>query len=851
MPPHIDDNALMKRDTLLDFFADRICSTADFLEYDDGYRAYTYSYDTIRHAARQFSRRLVAAGLQPHANVIIWSENRPEWVVAMWGCWLAQCVIVPVDYRASTDLLSRVASIVEGRVVLVGNEVPVPAGDVDPWPLKDLLAPDRIDNGVPLPADRADGSTTPARLAEIIFTSGATAEPKGVQLTHQNILANIVPVEREILKYRAYGRPFFPLRFLNLLPLSHMFGQAMATFIPPILPGVTVFMHGYNPSEIVKQIRTRRISVLVCVPKMLEVLRDHLRHVLPDIGRQSDKKEHVALRWWRYRQVHRLFGMKFWAFVVGAAPLDPELEAFWSRLGFLVIQGYGLTETAPIVTLNHPFRARQGTVGTPIGGVEVKIAPDGEILVRGENVTSGYYNAPDATTAAFEDGWFHTGDIGAIDAAGRLSVRGRKKEVIVTPDGLNVFPEDVERVLLDIAGVRDAAVVGVMFDGKERVHATLVVEPGADVSTVVRQANARLEDHQKVRGFSLWPGDELPRTEGTQKLKRSDLRRWVESGASPSAAQSEEGDRSAQAIVQRLAGERKIHGDTTLEELGLSSLERIELTMALEQQFDRSIDDQSLGDASTVADLEALVTSAAASSARTESQRDQLSDFPSWNRRWPARVVRRAALATCLLPLTRIFARTTVQGLDRLASTSDPVVYAANHQSHMDGPVILAALPAERRRRVATAAAKEFFAAHFHPERYSWRQRATSSFNYYLGSLLFNVFPLPQREAGTRQAIRYLGELLSTGNSVLIFPEGRRTETGEIDRFQPGIGMIAARLQAPIIPVRIEGLDRILHQSWRMARPGQARVTFGEPLRLEGEDYEKLTRQVEDAVRSL
>ena len=350
----------MKRNTLLDFFADRITSTADFLVYDDGYRTYTYSYDEISHAARRFSQRLVAAGVQPHDKIVIWSENRPEWVVAMWGCWLAPCVIVPVDYRASPDLLARVVSIVEARIVLVGSEVPAPTGDVDPWPLKDLLTPERVDARTPLLVNHRNPPTAPAGLAEIIFTSGATAEPKGVQLTHQNILANIVPVEREILKYRTYGRPFFPLRFLNLLPLSHMFGQAMATFIPPILPGVTVFMHGYNPSEIVRQIRARRISVLVCVPKMLEVLREHLRHVAPDIFEQPLKTEHVALRWWRYRRVHRLFRVKFWAFVVGAAPLDPGLEAFWSRLGFLVIQGYGLTETAPIVTLNHPFRARQG-----------------------------------------------------------------------------------------------------------------------------------------------------------------------------------------------------------------------------------------------------------------------------------------------------------------------------------------------------------------------------------------------------------------------------------------------------------------------------------------------------------
>ena len=838
----------MKRDTLLDFFADRINSPAEFLVYDDGYRTYTYSYDEICHAARRFSQRLVAAGIQPSDKIIIWSENRPEWVVAMWGCWLASCVIVPVDYRASPDLLARVVSIVEGHVVLVGGEVPAPTGDVDPWPLKDLLVPERVAGRTPLPVHHTQASTAPGGLAEIIFTSGATAEPKGVQLTHQNILANIVPVEREIVKYRTYGRPFFPLRFLNLLPLSHMFGQAMATFIPPMLPGVTVFMHGYNPSEIVRQIRGRRISVLVCVPKMLEVLREHLRHAVPAALEPPAKTEHVALRWWRYRRVHRLFGMKFWAFVVGAAPLDPDLEAFWSRLGFLVIQGYGLTETAPIVTLNHPFRAHQGTVGTPLGGVEIKIAPDGEILVRGGNVTTGYYNAPGATAAAFEDGWFHTGDIGAIDTAGRLSVRGRKKEVIVTPEGLNVFPEDVERVLLDIDGVRDAAVVGATSDGNERVHAALVLEPGTDAARVVRNANARLEDHQSVRGYSLWPGNELPRTEGTKKLKRGDLRRWVESGGASSPARSAQGDRNAQAIVQRLAGEREIRRDTTLEELGLSSLERIELAMALEQQFDRSIDEQSLRAASTVADLEALVTSA---SALPASPTEQPSDFPSWNRRLPARVVRRVTLTTFLLPLTRMFAWTTVEGLDRLAATSDPVVYAANHQSHMDGPVILAALPAIRRRRVATAAAKEFFAPHFHPEQFSWRKRATSSLNYYLGSLLFNIFPLPQREAGTRRAIRYLGELLGDGNSVLIFPEGRRTDTGEIDRFQPGIGMIAARLRVPVIPVRIEGLDRILHQSWRMAKPGPARVAFGKPLRLEGEDYRGLAARVEAAVRSL
>ena len=259
-----------------------------------------------------------------------------------------------------------------------------------------------------------------------------------------------------------------------------MFGQAMATFVPPMLPGVVVFTRSYAPDDIVRQIKERRISVLVCVPKMLEVLRDYVIRVAPEAAEPPPAGMHWAKRWWHYRRIHRMFGFKFWAMVVGAAPLDPELEAFWGRLGFLVVQGYGLTETAPIVTLNHPLRARRGAVGKPISGVEIKIAEDGEILVRGENVTSGYYNAPEATREAFADGWFHTGDIGELDAEGRLMIRGRKKEMIVTPEGLNVFPEDVERALHEQPGVIEAAVVGAPMPGStaERVQAILILAAG-------------------------------------------------------------------------------------------------------------------------------------------------------------------------------------------------------------------------------------------------------------------------------------------------------------------------------------------------------------------------------------
>ena len=301
-------------------------------------------------------------------------------------------------------------------------------------------------------------------------------------------------------------------------------------------------------------------------------------------------KQHFVKRWWRYRRIHRLFGLKFWSFVVGAAPLEGELEAFWGELGFVVIQGYGLTETAPIVTLNHPFGTRRGSVGKAIAGVEIKIAPDGEILVRGENVTTGYFNAAEETARAFEDGWFHTGDIGEVGADGQLFIRGRKKEMIVTPEGLNVFPEDVERVVNHLPGVRESAVVGLTgAGGEERVCAVLVLDPGADPDAVVRSANGLLADHQRIRRSLVWPEPALPRTEGTRKLKRALIRDWVSSGGAPRQVQA--GTDALSALVARYAGRADLSPGTTLEELGLSSLERVELMVALEDAFSTRIDE--------------------------------------------------------------------------------------------------------------------------------------------------------------------------------------------------------------------------------------------------------------------
>jgi len=357
-------------------------------------------------------------------------------------------------------------------------------------------------------------------------------------------------------------------------------------------------------------------------------------------------------------------------------------------------------------------------------------------------------------------------------------------------------------------------------------------------------------DHQKVRAVAVWPERELPRTEGTRKLKRRELKAWLsgEHGRQTPAGSTD--SRSVASVLQRFAPGRTVTPDTTIDALGLSSLERVELMMALEEAFQVTVDESRFGAARTVADLEALTQPIDAAGPAAVAATETI-DFPSWNRTLPARALRRASLPTWILPLGRIFASVDVRGLEHLEAVDGPVIFAANHQSHLDTPVILDALPPRWRYRVAPAMAKEFFKAHFYPEQFGTKAYIQNSANYYLASLFFNAFPLPQREAGTRQTLRYIGELVGDGFSVLIFPEGKRTQKGEIGRFQPGAAMIAARLDVPIVPVRLEGVDRILHQSWKFPSRGRATVTFGAPISLRGNDYGEMARRIEAAVAKL
>jgi long-chain acyl-CoA synthetase len=834
------------RRSLLEFFDEYIRGRAVGLVYDDGYRTWAYTSAQIRSASEALADRLTAAGLRPADRIVIWSENRPEWIIAFWAALLRGIVAVPIDAGASADLVRRIAGAARPRAIFVGDDVR-PAGlpeTIELWRLRDVEWPAPRDaSGSPATPSPPHPDVGPDTVAEIVFTSGTTGEPKGVVITHGNILANIAPIEREALAYRPWLRFIQPIRFLNLLPLSHMFGQALAIFLPPVIPAAVLFMRGQNPDEVVAQIRRRRVILLIAVPRMLQLFRDRVIRLAPDCATPGPARGHWIRRRWRYRRAHGMFGLKFCGFVVGAAQLDFEMEEWWRRLGFAVVQGYGLTETAPMVAWNNPFHTKKGTVGAPLAGVDVRLAEDGEILVRGPNVAPGYFEASGRIRPMLEEGWFHTGDVGVFDQGGNLVIRGRKKDVIVTPEGLNVFPEDVERVLDATPGVRESAVIGRSADGAEYVHAVLVLRPDADPSAVLREANARLETHQRIRDYSIWPGAALPRTEAIRKLKRHEIRQWA-AGEKPPLPAQEAGTLSP--LLASYVGTRRVRPDATLDELGMTSLDRLELLSAIEERIGATLDESVVAEPHTVAELQQIVDRAAENPTAPERL-----VFPAWSRVWPARFVRNLSQTTWILPIAQLFMRIRVVGREHLEDVSGPVIFAANHQSHFDTPAVLAALPARWRRLLAVPAAKEFFDPHFFPASHGLGERLLNSGLYYLAALFFNAFPLPRTGPGTRDTVRYIGDLIERRQSILIFPEGHRSDRGEVGRFQPGVGVLASRLRVPVVPVHLEGVHRVLHRTWRWPRRDTVTVTFGRPMVLEGADYAALAKEVERAVAAL
>jgi long-chain acyl-CoA synthetase len=372
--------------TLLDFIPKiRRLGNREAIRFHNGFRTWKLTYIELYRRIAALSDHLQDRGVGQDDRLLLWGENRAEWVIAFWASLARGIQVVPLDSRSSDRFVGKIQKEVDAKVLIHGETV-----NPGSLPLEKLSFSEFEQFGEK--DDLQLVGSGPEGIVEIVYTSGTTGTPKGVVHRHRNLCANLRPFKQEINRYRKLVFPFQPIRFLNMLPLSHMFGQAAGLFIPVLLGGAVVFMRELHPGAVIETIHGQRVSVLVAVPRLLSQLQKHIEwkfHVA-DQAIRTRGMIGVAERWWRFRLVHSELGWKFWAMVVGGARLKPEIEKFWSRLGYLLIQGYGLTEASPIVAVNHPFKTKRGSVGKAIEGQQIKIADDGEILVRGESIASEY-----------------------------------------------------------------------------------------------------------------------------------------------------------------------------------------------------------------------------------------------------------------------------------------------------------------------------------------------------------------------------------------------------------------------------------------------------------------------------
>jgi long-chain acyl-CoA synthetase len=831
-----------------------------------GYRTQRWTYGDVLRAAYRFARELEARGIGKGDKVVIWGENCAEWVAAFFGCLLRGAVVVPIDKIATANFAQRVAQQVDARLC-VSSSANQLAG-IPELPLE------RLGEEI---GTRSDAPVTPPPaltrddIVQIVFTSGTTAEPRGVVISHGNILANLEPLEHEIAKYRKYERIFHPLRFLNLLPLSHVFGQFLGIFLPQLLAATVIFQDTLNPSEVLQVIKRERVSVVVAVPRLMESLKDKIVRDLEAEGRQqwftrqfaAAKDEHFAKRWCRFRSIHNRFGWKFWAFISGGAALDAETEEFWRRLSFVVVQGYGLTETTSLISLNHPFHTGRRSIGKVLEGREIKLDASSEILVRGANVAAGYWQGNELKPVLNEEGWFHTGDIGELDADGNLYFKGRKKNVIVTREGMNVYPEDLEAALRQQPEVRDAVVVGLEQGGNAEPCAVLVLRDSADPTpqqvqqpvwsgapdpqAIVKRANQELAEYQQMRRWLVWPDEDFPRTP-TQKPKTAVIQQAVQEhfiagGDGAASSQSALGDLIARITgrnVGALAPDSKLEGD-----LNLNSMDRVELMSALEDRYQVDLNQADFTRVNTVGDLERLLR-------QPQSAPHATYPYPRWAPRGPNTRIREAIYYLLTWPATLIMAHPKVVGRENLRGVEGPLLISCNHVTYIDVGFALWALPPRLRRKLAVGMLGELLWEMWRPPQ-EWNPflRLSYKVGYYLVVALFDVFPLPQ-QSGVRGSFAYAGESVDRGFSVLVYPEGQRTLDGKPVPFRSGFGMLASRLNIPVLPLRIDGLWDMKLKAHKIARPGQLRVVIGKPMRFPpNTPPDEITSQVEHATWSV
>lgn len=748
--------------------------------------------------------------LAKDSKVAIFAPNSPDWVFAFYGVLCAHAIAVPIDEQATDDELSyvlkdvapdiivttpdrekRVRDVVRDagvamRVLLLED---VPAEDLNIHAAKDILAGD------------------PDDVVLIIYTSGTAGTPKGVMLTYRNILYNVDAVSKHVHIFDSERN------VMILLPLHHAF-PLMGSLVAPIRVGATVVIADkLNAESVLQTLNDGKISIIIGVPRLYDLLAK---------GVMAKINERRITRWlyklvsaigWQglsktvFSAVHKKFGGHIKFLVSGGAALSIETAKIYKALGFYVLEGYGMTETAPMISFTRPGGRKIGYAGHPLPGIEVKLDENGEVCVRGDNVMAGYYNREEETNAVIRDGWLHTGDTGILDKFG-LKLTGRIKDIIVTSNGKNINPEEIENALSKhypcIKEVGVCAPKGVLT-------AIIVPEMSAvrddtrrSMEDVIRDAvldyNKNAVTYKRLRNFSIVSA-ELPKTK-LGKLQRFLLEPLLDKKKEDEPKEMEVEHLGEAYELLKLFVEREIETKASPDahfeiDLAMDSLTRVALVAYVESTFDVKLSPEQLEEHSTLRKLTAFIeTQTHNTHAETKSWREILLDKVS-----QVRLNKPGVTFWCVDTFIRVLMPVVykIKGTGKENIPEEPCLIVANHRSYMDAPSLISQLSAAQARRTY------FFAKAKH-----WR----SSFMSFMAKK--NNLILMDINQNVTAALQQVAAALMRGKNVVIFPEGTRSRNGKLGKFKETFAIISQALNVPVVPVVIEGTERAVGRWGKM-----------------------------------
>jgi long-chain acyl-CoA synthetase len=866
----------------------------------------TLTYADLHHMAESVGAGLRQNGIAAGSRCAIFADNSARWVVSYLGTYAQGCTAVPLDSNYHADQVHKLLLDSGANLLFCDAKHLALAREAVAGTVVKIVLLEGTDEGIAgsLDAMLAAGSAgfAPSEpkesdLAVLLYTSGTTSDPKGVMLSHRNLAFEVDSVVK-LVRFTERDA------ILGILPLFHSLAQVTNLLIPLSVGARVVYLETLNTTELLRGLRERQISSFCVVPQFFYLIHERIEKEISKRGfvakrafaamlaaNRLARKLGMNLGKLFFGKIHATFGQRMRLLVTGGSRFDPEIAREFYALGVDVLQAYGLTETTGGATVTPPGDMVIGSVGKPIPGVEVKIVDpqpsddgpaSGEIAIRGPNVMLGYYNRADATAAAFRDGWLLSGDLGYVDRRGHVFITGRKKELIVLANGKNLYPDEIESYYLKSEFIKEICVMalqGVPGDPKkEQLHAVIV--PNFEILKEKKIVNAKeairwdvegishqLPSVKRILSYDIWQ-EELPRTT-TRKIKRFEVEKRVQELRARGDAAADEGSADEKPPAQELSaadaqwleqadvervlpmireasnGNAAIVPETSLElDLGLDSMQRIELLVSIEEELGGKVDEAQLGEIYTVRQLvDAVVASvAAAGGKRTESAGwstvlEEESTDPEVLALTRPRVVWTAlwfVVAKFVYGLARILNGLKVTGMEKLPDRG-PFILSSNHQSYIDPAILGAILPWKHFKNLFSVGTSEIFG---------------SGMMHWVARQLRIVVVDP--DANLVPAMKAGAYGLRHGKVLILYPEGERSVDGSPKRFKKGAAILATHLRVPIVPIAIEGF----YDAWPRGKPFFQKITkfsmaVGEPIAPPpGEPTELLATQMMATVRT-